>query len=480
MKKILLLTLSLLMVLTLLVACREEPNVPADTDTEATTEAPAVTEPETETPTEVPTEIPTDVPTEAPTEPVTEPSDAPDVDELLESVMAQNQLDDLTEYHLVTDLILDMAVSLNGMTTNMAMTGGISMTQQENQGMALELNIPTQEPYSLIYVDGMLYMASAEGKYRCPMDDVEMALAWSELMGDLFPSEDDTAPDGLTGLLSTVNISALFAECEVSTDETTGDTTILLKGISRQVQFLINMMFSSMDEIESDQLSDMDMSLLLDMLATFDMDALAVELIVDEDYLLKSLALTMAMDMTNAPDLVGDIPMVLTMTATTTLDRGAQTVTAPTDVDTYEETDWRTLFGLYTAEMLGLVPDAQGVVTLSEDPDTFALQYDYMMKHTEDFEGVTLSVTARASDFIKNEDGTVGGIIYQVYDDGSPAYYPYLYVLIPTDVAEGITLPVDESIVKLTATLVISEEGETYYDLTVTAYELISGPVAVG
>ena len=130
--------------------------------------------------------------------------------------------------------------------------------------------------------------------------------------------------------------------------------------------------------------------------------------------------------------------------------------------------------------MLGLVPDEQGVVTLSEDPDTFALQYDYMMKHREDFEGVTLSVTARVSDFVKNEDGTVEGIIYQVYEDGAPAYYPYLSVLLPADVAEGMELPVDESIVRMTATLAIVTEGETYYDLTVTDYQLVSGPVAVG
>ncbi len=489
MKKILLLTLSLLMVVTLLAACKDEPEVPADTDTEAVTEAPAVTEPETEMPTEAPTETPTEAPTEVPTEPVTEPSDALDADELWESVMEKNQLDILAEYHLLTDLTLDISATLNGMTTNMAMTGGISLIQQENQGIALELTIPTQEPYSLVYADGMLYMTSAEGKYRCPMEEVEMALVWSELMGDLFPSEgapeDDTAQDGgltdgLTGLLSTMKLSALFAKCEISTDEATGDTTLLLEGISRQTQFLINMMFSSMDGIESDQISDMDMSLLLDMLATFDMDALAVELTVDKDHLLKSSTLTMAMDMTNAPDLVGDIPMTLTLTAATTLDRGAQTVTPPTDADTYEETDWRTLFGLYTAEMLGLVPDEQGVVTLSEEPDTYALQYDYMMKHIGDFEGVTLSVTARVSDFIRNEDGTVEGIIYQVYGDGTPAYYPYLYVLIPADVAEGMELPVDESIAKLTATLVIVEDGETYYDLTVTDYQLVSGPTAVG
>lgn len=487
MKKFLLLTLSLLMALTLLVACNENDDPSADTGTQAVTDT-AVTEPTNETVAET---LPETTPETLPeTESATTPSDDPDLDDLLEEILQSNQFETAGDYRIDSEIKLDIAVGMNGMETNMSLTGGLSLIQQENQGISLEMTVPTQDPVSLVYIDGFLYVTNAEGKYRCPMDEVEMALVWSELMEDLFPTEDipedeeaetDDLMGGFADMLSTMKLSALFAETEVVTDEATGDITVTLTGLSQQAQLLINMMVSSMDGAGSDEISDMDMSLILDMLATFDMDALSLSMTVDKDHLLKACTVVMALDMTNAPDLTGDVPMVMTVTAATTLDRSEQTVTAPADGDTYEETDWRTLFGLYTAEMLGLVPDETGTVTLSEDPDTFALQYDYMMEHGEDFEGVTLSVTARGSDFVKNDDGTVQGTIYQVYEDGTPAYYPYLYVIIPADVAEGMTLPADESIIRLTAVLVIPDgETYTYYDYVVISYELVSDPVAVG
>ncbi len=496
MKKIWILALSLLMVLTLLVACKGTEN-PADTNNETTTDTVAVTEPKTEPETELETDPETEQETEPETEPETEHEtetsveETVDVDAILDDVKAANGEESLTNFRMDTKLVLDILMSMNGMENKMTMTGGLSLIQQTHEAMSLELNVPTKEPYGLTYIDGVLYVMSEEGRYRCPLDEVEMALVWADLMGDLFPTDElpDNTPEeedgsssggAMGGLLPAMKLSAFFKETAVVTDETTGDTTILLEGISQQAQFLINMMISSMDKPEVDGISDMDMSLVLDMLAAFDMDALSVSLTVDEDMLIKAASLTMAVDMTNAPDLTGNIPMTLNVTLSTTLDRGEQTVTPPADADAYEETDWRTLFGFYTPEMLGLVPNEQGVVTLSEDPETFALQYDYMMEHAEAFEDVTLSVTARGCDFMRNEDGTVQGTIYQVYEDGTPADDPYLYVLIPADTAEGMTLPSDGSIVKLTATLVTDAEDEPYYRLIVSAYELISGPVAVG
>ena len=486
MKKSFFLLLSLLMVVFLLAACDKQGDLPTETDTQAMTDD-VQTEPETQEETVVDT-LPETTPETLPeTESETLPSNDTGIDDLLDDIMQNQPVDVEEDCRIDTEIKLDITAGMNGMDTNMSMTGGVTFIQQKHQGMAVEMNIPTQEPYSFIYIDGVLFVANAEGKYRCPLDEVEMALVWSELMGDLFPM--DSVPEGgeegsLTGgfsdLLSTMKISALFAEKEMVTDETTGDITVTLKGLSNQAQFLINMMISSIDKLPTDEISDMDMSLLLDLFSTFDMDALMLTLTVDQQQLLKAMTVTMTMDMTNAPDLVGDVPMKMTMTATTLFDRAVQTVTPPADADIYEEIDWRTLFGIYTAEMLELVPDEQGVITLSENPDTFALQYDYLMEHSEEFSGAIFSVTARAGDFIRNDDGTVQGIIYQVYEDGSPAYYPYLYVLIPEEIAVDMTLPEDESTIRLTTTLIIAEDGETYYDLLAQDFELISGPVAVG
>lgn len=491
MKKVWILALSLLMVLTLLVACKETKD-PVETSGETATDAAAVTEPETEPKTDPETEMETEPQTEpeTETEPATEmPTESEvDVDDLLDDIRAANGEAPLNSFRMDTKLVMDILMSMNGMENKMTVTGGLSLTQQSHEAMSLELNIPTKEPYGLTYMNGMLYVMSEEGKYRCPLGEIEMALVWAELMEELFPADDlpDDAPEGEHGSASgdassplpDMKLSELFEQTSVVTDEATGDLTITMTGLSSRIQFLINEMVSSMDRPGGED--DLDMSLALDMLTAFDMDALSISLTVDREMLVKTVSITVAVDVTHTPELTGGVPMAMNVTLSTALDRGDQTVTRPADADTYVETDWRTLFGLYTPEMLGLVPNEQGVVTLSEDPETFALQYDYMVKHAEDFEDVTLSVTARGCDFMRNEDGTVQGIIYQVYEDGTPAEYPYLYVLIPADTADGMTLPADGSVVKLTATLVTATEEMPYDQLVALSYELISGPVAVG
>ncbi len=453
-----------------------EPSTVAETESSDTvTEAVTIPETDTEAMTEAPTEAATEAPTESP------------VDALLEAIISQNQVDDLSDYHIVTDMRIDLSASLNGMETTMALTGGLQMTQSSSHGLALQLNIPTMEPYSLIYVDGTMYLSAQEGQYRCPLTDVELALIWSELLGDLFPIDGETShdesgmlPDEMSGLLSSIQISALFAESEIITDEASGDTTVTLKGISPQVQFLLKLLSSSMEMPEIEGVSDMDLSLILDTLSTFDMDALTFSLTVDKDLYIKASTVVIGLDMLNAPELVGDIPMTVTVTLHTVLDRAPQTVSAPEDADAYTETDWRSLFGIYTAEYLGLVPDENGVITLSDTPDALALQYQYISKNQTDFEDVTFALTARASDFEALEDGTARGTLYQVYADGTAAYYPYLYVCFPADLADGMTLPEDGSTVSITALLVVAAEGESHYDLLATSYQLVSAPIVVG
>ena len=446
------------------------------TDTEATDEdvTEALTDPETLPETEALTEAPTEAETDA------------TVDDLLESVMSQNQLDNLSDYRIVTDMKIDLTASLNGMQTTMALTGGLQMVQAASGGMSLQLNIPTMEPYALVYTDGMMYVSSADGNFRCPMTDEELSLVWSELLGDDFSADGETE-NGMSGmlgsmsdLLSLMPLSALFAESEIITDEASGDTTVTLKGISPEAQMIIKLLTSSMEIPDMQGVSDMDLSLILDTLSTFDMDAFGISLTVDKNLYIKASTVTMALDMLSVPELLGDIPLTATITMNTTLDREPQTVTAPEDADSYEETDWRTLFGIYTAEYLGLIPDENGVITLSEDADTFALQYEYISQNPTDFADTTLSLTARASDFALLEDGVVRGTLYQVYEDGTAAYYPYLYVCFPADLADGMMLPEDGSTVRITATLVIAEEGEAYYDLTASTYQLVSAPAVSG
>ncbi len=484
MKKLLLLTLSIFMVLTLLVACQNEPTPPDSTLSVTDTAIP--TEPLDESVTKEPEDTATEAPTEQETTADTSP--ALDIDGFLEAVMENNRVDAIPHFCLDSNIKLDIAAGMDGMTTNMSMTGGVTMIQQSTQAMQVELRIPTQEPSVFLYVDGVLYVSSAEGKIRCTLLEEEMAQALSELFAGLFPdtslsgekgenSENDLM-SGLTALFPAMKLSAFFARTDLTLDEATGDITATLTGMSPQAQLVINMLISSIEKNDMLDISDMDMSLLLDLFTTLDMDALSISMTTDKNYLLKSSTVVCGMDLTNAPDLVGDVPITITMRATTVLDRSVQTVTAPADVSSYTETDWRTLFGLQTAEMLGLVPNDDNIITLSESPDLFALQYDYIRKHPTDFKGITFSVVARGCDFEKQEDGSVNGTIYQVYEDGSAAYYPYVYISISQAVAGDMELPSDESVVKLTGALVLQDDG--LYHLQIHTYEFISGPVAVG
>lgn len=489
MKKLFVLSLLLLMLAVAVSACHSAPEEPVETDTETSVETNLVSDP---------------VVTEAPTEAETSPDPEAEQVLMVEQILSKNQPETMLGCSITSEMMLDIIAKVNGIETKMTMTGGVSLKQSEN-GMALKLTLPTMEPYSLILLDGTLYATSADGKYQCPLSEEDGATLWGELTESL-PSLEDlensmsgglmegglggSFGDGLLEILPTPDISdmltnmkltSLFAETEITVDELTGDTTVTFKGISSEVQAMINMMVGTMDAPQLEVISDMDMSLLLDMLATFDMDALTLSLTVDKDLILKACSVSFILDMVNAPDLMGDIPTTMVFTLSTVLDCGTHEISAPVDADTYEVVDWRTLFGLYTPEMLSLVPNENGVITLSEEPDLFALQYDYMMSHIEDFESVTLSLTAHVSDFAQNEDGSVYGTVFQVYEDGFAAYYPYLYVIIPAALADGQVLPEDDSTVKLTATLITDPDGELgYYDLLVSAYELISGPVAVG
>jgi hypothetical protein len=236
--------------------------------------------------------------------------------------------------------------------------------------MRIEMEIPTQAPYSLTYVDGMLYVVSADGKYKCPMDEGEQDKLWSDLLGGLFPSGDSDAPDGavddeslfkmLSDLLEVMDVTALFRDTNVSVDAATGVTTVTLCGISPEIQEVI---YGALDSMEQDTtLPDAEntamesLDFLRTLLKSVDMNDMTVTLTADKDMLLESYTLSAPVDMDGISDLVGDLelipglgsgaimPMDTTLTLSTVIERGDQTVTVPEDADAYEETDLDTLF----------------------------------------------------------------------------------------------------------------------------------------
>ncbi len=514
--KLWILFLLLVTLVTMAVACDKKTDTPVDSSDEITSDAPAesitegmtaiipVTEPETPATTEPETNTPpaedTETETTTDSDIMDDPISDPDLDmeDIIFSVMNTEQFDLLGSYHLQTDLSMDMIISIMGMETKVTLTGDMSMKQQAGEAAEIIMNLPTQEPYSMAYLDGMLYVTSDSGKYRCPLDEADQSIIWSEILGGLFPSENIPEADSdlsdvwlseiMSSLLSAMDVSLVFENTVAVEDETTGDITITLEGLTRDAQYVINELISSMG---NEEIADEDMSLMLELLSAFDMDTLALSMTVDEDMLMRSVSLTFAMNVENMSDLMGgmtqipslgtDVPVTMVTTMTTTFDRGEQEITAPADADIYEETNWRELFGFYTAEMLGLVPNEKGVITLSEDPDVFARQYEYIVTHPTEFSELTLSVTGRAYDFSAYNDGSVNGYLYQVYEDGSAAEDTYLPVLIPAELAAGITLPQNEATVKLMLIMTIeAHDGYEYLFFVATDYEFIRDPVAVG
>ncbi|MBQ9780791.1 MAG: hypothetical protein IJW00_07580 [Clostridia bacterium] len=405
MKRFLLLLLSFILALTLLVACDKKTDKPDDTTgTEAVTQAPSVTESETEHPSEAPTELPTEDPTEMPTEAPTEiPADTAsvteettvvpekdetvtgeaiteenepltDIHDVMAAIILRNDLGKLTNYRVSTKMDLEFLVSVFGFTTKMNMTGGMSFTQASADAMSVEMEVPTQAPYSLTLVDGVLYMVSADGKFKCPLDEGEQDRAWSELVGGLFPSDDTshaTADDEnilkiLSALLETMDVTALFRDTNVAVDPATGMTIIILCGISPEVRETLDGWLESMEQnalqLDGENAAIESMNFLASLLKSVDMDQMTMTLTADRDMLLQDYKISAPVDMDGiSDDIVGNlpqipgvgsnVPMKTTLTLSSAIERGGQTVIPPADADTYEETDWQTLFGLFTSDM---------------------------------------------------------------------------------------------------------------------------------
>lgn len=411
MKKILLLILSLLLTLTLLVAC-DESNVPSDdtTGTEAATEAPDATEPEIELPTEAPTEMltetPTEIPTEAPTEKPTEvpteaDTDAPENDEttaeeedpltdihdVMAAIITQNDLGGLTNYRVKTDMDLEFAVSIFGFTTKVNLTGGVSFVQASADAMAVEMQIPTQAPYSLTYVNGVLYVVTADGKYKCPLNEGEQDMVWSELWGGLLSFED--ASDSLvkdeivisilSSLLETMEVTALFRDTKVELDPNTEMTTVTLYGISEKIRAALDGTLDAMAQDatlpDTESTTAESINFLVSLLKSVDLSDMTVTLTADKDMLLQSYTVSAPVNMDGFSDIVGDLelipglgtgadmPMDATLTLSSVIERGDQTVAAPEDADTYEETDWMTLLG----QSVGQLPEIGDMIPPSEE-----------------------------------------------------------------------------------------------------------------
>ena len=474
---------------------------PPEVITEIVTVIIPVTEPETSPQNEPETDPPAVTDTETQEDVTVNEEPTLTINDIVAAVISREQIDLTGSYHLQTDLSMDMLISVLGFETKLTLTGDMSMKQEKGEAAALVVNLPTQEPYCMTYLDGMLYVERADGRYRCPLGDEEQALAWSEILGTLLPSDDSqdeitdlsgsVLTEALTYLLSMMDASVMFNSTSMTEDKATGDITLTLTGMSQGAQAFINELVSAMANTGNTEFSDEDMSLMLELLTSFDMDTLSLTMIVDAELLLRSVVWTFSMeldnisalmgDITQIPGLSGDLPVTMVTTMTTTFDRNAQVITMPEDADTFEEADWREIFGLYTAEMLGLVPDQAGIITLSENPDTFALQCQYIMEHPDEFADTPISAVAKTYGFSFYEDQSVCGYLYQSYGDGSPAKDSYLPVVIPTTSAVGMTPPQDGSTVRVT--LVVASEiydGTEYQILEVTAYALISGPAAVG
>lgn len=379
MKKLTLSILALLLSLILLatVGCVEEGNQPAATDGETTTE------PET-------------------TAPLNEWADLPAADALNQLMEALSAPDgDETEatdnIKMDMDMTMGITMDMDGMQNSTTLPIKLSMVQA-GEDMVLKGNL-VGTALDVAYVGGMLYMTIPETgeRVKCVMTPEEVASAMGSLTGEEEENDSLVIPD--MPELEGTKTSDLFATVTSELDETNGDLLITCKGfnttLSGKLAPLLQPMLESLGFVgggEWDENGELvtdpaaTLAQVVGLLNQLNEETLQITFIFAKDGTLRTTEMDMTLSM-DSSDVTGTYKTDFSIEGSFSIVEGGQTVRAPADSDSYTEEDWRVVFGQETAEMLGLLPDAEGCVTLSEDAAMRERQILYIYNHIEEFAG---------------------------------------------------------------------------------------------
>lgn len=253
----------------------------------------------------------------------------------------------------------------------------------------------------LTYCDGMLYMTSLEdvdelSKLRSPMTPEEFGEVSALLFGLGETGGEEPAVPELPGIAD-LKPSELFALVTSEVDSTSGELLITGKGfntrLSTDLAPLLQPMLESMGLVgggEWDESGELitdpaaTLAEVIGLLTGLNEETMKVTFIFDKNGILTSTAVDITLSMEETAEGV-NTKSDLQIKGSFSVKVGGQTVTPPADADSYAEEDWRVIFGMETADMLDLVPDAENCVTLSTDPALRERQILYIYDHADEF-----------------------------------------------------------------------------------------------
>ena len=371
------LILLLLLTLTLAVSCDKDQN-PADTTAETTETAPE-TEPETTL---------ADIPA----------ADA--LDQLMSALESESgETETMDNGKIDVDMTMDMIMSVDGVQNTTTLPIKITVVM-DGDNFHLDANL-FGSASTMTYTDGMLYLttlldAETVSKLKCAMTPEEFAQAAPTIFG----TENDVEGGDLTmpelPALEGTKPSELYASVTSRLDETNGDLIITCKGFNAELASelapLLQPMLEGLGLVGGGEW-DENGELITDPAATLaevvgilrglNEETMEMTFTFDKNGTL----LSTAMDITLNIEEEGS-KMTLRVKGSFAVKEGGQTVTAPADADSYTEEHWRVVFDMETAEMLELIPDAEGCITLSSNEDRRERQILYIYNHYEEFAGV--------------------------------------------------------------------------------------------
>ncbi len=378
MKKTSLITLLLLLLLTLAfaVGCVDEGKTPADSESETPASA-----------TEAETTL-ADIPA----------ADA--LDQLMSALESESGESETMENGKIDiDMTMDLTMSMDGVQNTTSLPIKITVITDGNN-FHMNGNL-LGSASTMTYKDGMLYLTTltdvdAVSKLKCAMTPEEFAAVAPIIFG----TENDVEGGDLTmpelPALEGTKPSDLYASVTSELDETNQDLIITCKGfnaaLAGDLAPLLQPMLEGLGLVgggdwdeNGELITDPAATLaeVVGLLRGLNEETMQMTFLFDKEGTLLSVSVNVILTVEDA-----ESEVTLGIRGSFAVKEGNQTVTAPADADSYVEEHWRVVFDMETAEMLELVPDAEGCITLSPDPERRERQILYLYNHYEEFAGI--------------------------------------------------------------------------------------------
>lgn len=372
-----LVTLSLLLLLTLglLVGCDKNKD-PVDTGTTTETTTQAATEAATET---------------APAE--TTLADLPAAD-ALDSILADMEnetVGDGDSVKLVFDMSIGVSANMGGVQNTSTIPLNITVVAN-GEDLQFNGNVMGQV-FDITYVDGMLYMAAEDEAVKCAISLEEFEeVVLGEILGAVNAGAD-TAPD--VSIPEGAKPSEIFSSITSELDSASGNLIITAKGLRASMYDTLAPIMKPMLEAlglvseydDNGELIDDTASVLarvVEILKGLDENNFTVTFTADKNGAFHGANVDITISTAEKVD-GSTLTMTISLKGGFTYETGKDLkVTAPANAADYTEKDWRVVFGMETAEMLGLDPNAESI-TLSDDIELRSRQIDYITEHFDEF-----------------------------------------------------------------------------------------------